>query len=128
MEAIGMGESCDRPGIHSSFTREASGPVRRGRFPGSRVVALTPRPSPDRVRVARHASAHGGGLAGYSGGTAQAFDLLPFSPLPMRGTPIDCPQSEAVGRVCQGSQSAMSAMRRTQPKKAGAEIVVDPLE
>ncbi len=29
----------------------------------------------------------GGGLAGYSGGTAQVFDLLPFYPLVMRGTP-----------------------------------------
>jgi hypothetical protein len=28
----------------------------------------------------------GDGLAGYSGGTAQAFDLLPFSPS-MRGAP-----------------------------------------
>src|SRR5712691_3372034 len=30
------------PGIHSSFTREASGTVGQGRFPGSRVNASPP--------------------------------------------------------------------------------------
>ena len=44
--------------------------------PGSLPASL---PSPV-TRVAAHAAPVGGGLAGYSGGTAQAFDLLPFSP------------------------------------------------
>src|SRR5688572_21098556 len=66
----------------------------RGRFPGSRVDAHDLRPSPANHRVA--APFHGrfgGGLSGYSGGTAQASNLLPFSPS-TRGAP------RRSGRVC----------------------------
>jgi uroporphyrinogen decarboxylase len=44
-----------------------------------------------------------GGLAGYSGGTAQAFDLLPFSPLTARGTPTLPEKSDARSRGCQSA-------------------------
>ena len=75
------------PDIRSSFTREASGPIGRGRFPGSRVYARPlsfPGVFPEWRRLQ---GAIRGGLAGYSGGTAQAFYLLPFYPLTARGTP-----------------------------------------
>ena len=59
----------------------------QGRFPGSRVIALTSSlPRPFRAEWRRDVGAFGGGLSGYSGGTAQAFDLLPFSPS-IRGAP-----------------------------------------
>jgi hypothetical protein len=57
----------------------------------------------------------GGGLAGYSGGTAQVFDLLPFYPLVVRGT-SRMPQSR--GRLRSLSTTASggvpSASRRAR--------------
>jgi len=66
--------------IRSSFSREAfrTG-VGQGRFPGFRVIASPPT-FPGDVPSGACASScarDGGGLAGYSGGTAQALDLLP---------------------------------------------------
>jgi len=66
------------PVIRSSFTREASRTdTGQGRFPGSRVNALPPTfPGSDPSGGA--STAHvGDGLSGYSGGTAQALNLLP---------------------------------------------------
>ncbi len=74
------------PDIRSSFTREASGPVDQGRFPGSRVNASPPT-FPGLPSGGAASGTCGGGLAGYSGGTAQASDLLPFYPLTAKGHP-----------------------------------------
>jgi len=51
--------------------------------PGSSLV-LQPSPAFGRVAALRRLEENG--LSGYSGGTAQAFDLLPFSPS-YRGAP-----------------------------------------
>jgi hypothetical protein len=52
-------------------------------LPGQRLASDLPRITPSGGAAV---GAFGSGLAGYSGGTAQAFDLLPFSPLAVRGT------------------------------------------
>lgn len=58
----------------------------QGRFPGSRFVASLPA-FPGASPEWRHLpGARGSGLAGYSGGTAQEFDLLPFYPPKTGGT------------------------------------------
>ena len=57
----------------------------QGRFPGSRVLASLPTfpgfPSGGALRAPE-----GSGLAGYSGATAQVFDLLPYYPPATGGT------------------------------------------
>jgi hypothetical protein len=52
--------------------------------PGS---SLVPQPSPAFAEWRRWQRLEENGLSGYSGGTAQVFDLLPFSPSNLRGTP-----------------------------------------
>ena len=69
----------------SSFTREASGSNGSGQvswLPGHRSSSTFP----GFRRVAALKRLEENGLSGYSGGTAQAFDLLPFSPS-IRGAP-----------------------------------------
>ena len=51
----------------------------RGRFPGSRVNAVSLEPSPGLWDLSG-SNGHERPLSGYSGGTAQVFDLLPFYP------------------------------------------------
>ena len=48
----------------------------QGRFPGFRVIAPPPT-FPEVALEWQCISTNGGGLAGYSGGTAQVLDLLP---------------------------------------------------
>src|SRR5687767_10230068 len=104
METGGMAGGARR--IRSSLTREAFGP-----FVGAGFLASGssphPRPSPGLVaRVAVPYGTCGGGLAGYSGGTAQALDLLPFSPR-LRGAPRRLGRSLTVaGEPCQSRNTA----------------------
>jgi len=74
------------PTSWSSLTREASTSCRSGQvswLPGLRLASDLPRVIPEWRRIVR---LKGGGLAGYSGGTAQVFDLLPFYPPEAGGT------------------------------------------
>jgi hypothetical protein len=82
-----MGDSSwVHPGSRSSFTREAFRVLAdQGRFPGSRFIASLPA-FPGLPRVAAPYERLKEWLAGYSGGTAQDFDLLPFCPSEPEGT------------------------------------------
>jgi hypothetical protein len=74
MEVDGIETTALGPARHPQLlhARSLSGQVGQGRFPGSRVIASPPA-FPGSPRVAAPIEApDGGGLAGYSGGTAQA--------------------------------------------------------
>ena len=104
----------DGSDIRSSLTREASGPLsgQVSWLPGRRPTSGLPRA---RARVAVPSGTCGGGLAGYSGGTAQAFDLLPFSPR-LEEHPDVCPESDSVSPVL--SIPKAHTLARIRPTRA----------
>ena len=93
----------------SSFTREASDSRVEAGFlaPGS---SRRFQPSPRNIlEWQRPLARSGSGLAGYSGGTAQAFHLLPYYPpesgAPQRTTPVSHRGGETVKTKSHGPSS-----------------------